>query len=54
MEIGPVLLPYKNQPEKMQLMFCGDVSITITEAKVHRRNLPKNLCNRSVDSTSNL
>ncbi len=38
----------------MQLMFCGDVSIKITEGKVHGRNLPKNLCNRSVDSINNL
>jgi hypothetical protein len=58
MEIGPVLLPYKNQPKKTQLIFYSDVSIKLTEAKVHRRHLPKNhgtnLCNRCADSITNL
>ncbi len=52
MELGAVLLTYKNQPKKTQLIFCSHVKVT--EPKVHRRNGPKNLCNRSIDSISNL
>ncbi len=41
MEIGPVLLPYKTQPTKTQLIFYSDVSIKLTEAKAQKEPAKK-------------